>query len=112
MVFRKIAARVRTLQGLYLVKPVRLRQIESGSAAWTSLDRRPRIIERAFNEVEVTGGVAEYPGAIGPPASMKGAGFVRGLVQHHPLHWGMMQIAQRSELLPGRHGPGFLPSPD
>ena len=99
MVFGVIAVSLRTLPGFNLPRVVHLRKIQNEPAAGTFLDRRPRIIESAFGEIKIAGGIAEYAGAIAPPTSMKGPDFFRIFLQHHAHHRGMVQIAQRSELL-------------
>lgn len=107
MVLGVIAVSLRTLPGFNLPRVIHFRKIQNGPAAGTSLDRRPRIIESAFSEIKIAGGIAEYAGAIAPPASMKRPDFFRIFLQHHPLHRGMVQIAEGSEFLPGRHGSGL-----
>jgi len=47
-------------------------KVESGAASGTRLDRSPRIIELAFDQIQIAGGIAKYPCATAPFTGMVG----------------------------------------
>lgn len=60
-------------------------------------------VEISIDPVQITGVVTEYAGAVTALTAVVRAYLFGIFLQHHPSHRGVVYVAQRRELLPGRH---------
>jgi hypothetical protein len=105
MLFGKVAPRLGTLPGLDFPGFVYFCQISNSAATGTFPDESARIIESAADEIRIPIEVTENARAVAPRACMIRPECVRTFLQHHAPHERVVKIAERRELLSGRHGP-------
>lgn len=100
---RECAAHAGAFPGFNFPGLIHFGEVENRPTGRTVPDKSSAFIELSIDPVQITGGVAEYPRAISAPAAVIRPNLFGIFLQHHPPHRGVVYIAQRRELLPGRH---------
>src|SRR5579862_770423 len=99
----EFAARARTFPGLDFPELIHLGEVKNSAAGGAIAENGAARVEFAVNPVRVAGRVTKHPRAIAPLAAVVRPDFLLIFLQHHSPHRGVVEIAQRRELLPGGH---------